>query len=75
MNLTPGLIMNLVFMLVEGVGTVDRNNNPQVSRANVVDIHSVMIAIARLAKEDARMELNSTKTFQRSAAKVYFQSV
>ena len=60
------------FMLVEGVGTVDRNNKPQVSRANVVDIHSVMIAIARLAKEDARMELNSTKTFQRSAAKVYF---
>lgn len=60
------------FYLTEGVGTVDKNLNPNVGNANVLDIHSIMIAIANLAKEDARMELDRQKTFSKNAAKVFF---
>ena len=42
------------FYLTEGVGSVDRNLKPNVGQANVIDIHSIMIAIARLSKLDAR---------------------
>jgi hypothetical protein len=60
------------FYLTEGVGSVDRNLKPNVGQANVIDIHSIMIAIARLSKLDARMELDKKKTFSKNAAKVFF---
>jgi hypothetical protein len=60
------------FYLTEGVGTVDKNLNPNIGNANVLDIHSIMIAMANLAKEDARMELDKQKTFSKNAAKVFF---
>lgn len=60
------------FYLTEGVGTVDKNLNPNIGSANVMDVHSIMIAMANLAREDAKMELNKTKTFAKNAAKVFF---
>ena len=60
------------FYLTEGVGSVDRNLKPNVGQANVIDIHSIMIAIAKLSKLDARMELDKKKTFSKNAAKVFF---
>jgi hypothetical protein len=60
------------FYLAEGVGTVDKNLNPNIGNANVLDIHSIMIAMANLAREDARMELDEQKTFSKNAAKVFF---
>jgi hypothetical protein len=60
------------FYLTEGVGTVDKNLNPNIGNANVLDIHSIMIAMANLAREDARMELDKQKTFSKNAAKVFF---
>jgi hypothetical protein len=60
------------FYLTEGVGTVDKNLNPNIGKANVLDIHSIMIAMANLAKEDAKMELDKQKTFSKNAAKVFF---
>jgi hypothetical protein len=60
------------FYLAEGVGTVDKNYNPNIGSANVLNIHSIMIAIANLAREDARMELDKQKTFSKNAAKVFF---
>ena len=60
------------FYLTEGVGTVDKNLNPNVGSANVMDVHSIMIAMANLAKQDAKMELDKKKTFAKNAAKVFF---
>ena len=60
------------FFLTEGVGSVDNNLNPSVGNANMVDIHSVVIAMASLSKQPARMELDRQKTFARDAAKVFF---
>ena len=60
------------FYLTEGVGTVDTQLNPNIGNANMVDIHSVMIAMAKLSKQPARMELDKKKTFARNAAKVFF---
>lgn len=60
------------FYLTEGVGTVDKNLNPNIGNANVLDIHSIMIAMANLARQDARMELDKQKTFSKNAAKVFF---
>lgn len=60
------------FYLTEGVGTVDNNLKPSVGNANMVDIHSVMISMATLSKQPARMELDKQKTFARDAAKVFF---
>lgn len=61
------------FLLAEGVGTVDKNYNPNVQRANVIDIHSIIIAIAKLSKKTARMELDVNKTTKKNAAKVFFK--
>ncbi|MAQ91560.1 MAG: hypothetical protein CMM03_17025 [Rhodopirellula sp.] len=60
------------FFLTEGVGTVDNNLKPSIGNANMVNIHSVMIAMATLSKQPARMELDKQKTFARDAAKVFF---
>lgn len=60
------------FYLVEGVGTVNKELNPNISSANISDIHSIMIAIAKLSKQDAKIELDTQKTFARNAAKVFF---
>lgn len=60
------------FYLTEGVGTVDSNLKPSIGTANIVDIHSVMLAMATLSKQPARMELDKKKTFARDAAKVFF---
>ncbi len=60
------------FYLVEGVGTVDRNLNPSVGNATAINLHSVMVAVAHLAKLDSRLEVDFTKTGERKAAKVFF---
>lgn len=60
------------FYLTEGVGTVDSKLRPSISPANVINVHSVMMVIAALAKQPARMELDKKQTFERDAAKVYF---
>lgn len=60
------------FYLAEGVGTVDRNLTPSVGSANVLDIHSIMIAMANLSKQETKMILDKQKTFARNAAKIFF---
>tara|TARA_B100002019_G_C21266275_1_gene599637 strand:- start:1692 stop:3014 length:1323 start_codon:yes stop_codon:yes gene_type:complete len=60
------------FYLTEGVGTVDKNLNPNVSSANVLDVHSIMIAMAKLSKKETKMILDERKTFSKNAAKVFF---
>ena len=60
------------FYLAEGVGTVNKDLIPNVGNANILDIHSIMIAMANLAKQDARIELDKQKTFSKNAAKVFF---
>jgi len=60
------------FYLTEGVGSVDSKLRPSIGNANIVNVHSVMMVMAALAKQPARMELDSKKTFARDAAKVFF---
>ena len=60
------------FYLVEGVGTVNTSLEQSIAPANVINIHSVLIAMAKLAKSEARMVLDEANTFSRKAAKVYF---
>jgi len=63
------------FYVIEGVGSFNvNNNNVQVSSASVYDIHTIMCAIAQLAKEETKIEVDTTETFKpgREAAKVYF---
>ena len=60
------------FYLVEGVGTVNTALEQTVAPANVINIHSVMIAMSKLAKCEAKMVLDEANTFSRKAAKVYF---
>lgn len=60
------------FYLVEGVGTANTSLEQSISSANVLNIHSVMIAMSKLAKSEARMVLDEANTFRRKAAKVYF---
>ena len=60
------------FYLTEGVGTVDKNLSPNIGNANVLDVHSIMIAMANLAKEDTKMVLDKQKTLSKNAAKVFF---
>lgn len=60
------------FYLTEGVGSVDSKLRPNIGNANIVNVHSVMMVMAALAKQPARMELDSKKTFARDAAKVFF---
>jgi len=60
------------FYLAEGVGTVDKNLNPNVGSANVLNIHSIVIAMAKLSKQETKLEFDYTKTTQKKAAKVFF---
>ena len=60
------------FYLTEGVGTVDKNLSPNIGNANVLNVHSIMIAMANLAKEDTKMVLDKQKTLSKNAAKVFF---
>ena len=60
------------FYLTEGVGTVDKNLSPNVGSANVLDVHSIMIAMANLSKEETKMVLDKQKTLSKNAAKVFF---
>ena len=60
------------FYLTEGVGTVDKNLTPNVGLANVLDVHSIMIAMANLSKEETKMVLDKQKTLSKNAAKVFF---
>ncbi len=58
--------------MVEGLGTANTSLEQTVAPANVINIHSVMIAMSKLAKSEARMVLDEANTFSRKAAKVYF---
>ena len=60
------------FYLTEGVGTVDKNLSPNIGNANVLDVNSIMIAMAKLSKEDTTMVLDKQKTLSKNAAKVFF---
>ena len=61
------------FYVVEGVGNVnEEKGNVSVATAAVYDIHTIMCAIAQLAKEKSSIVVDKTETFKRSAAKVYF---
>ena len=60
------------FYLTEGVGTVDKNLSPNIGSANVLDVHSIMIAMAKLSKEETKMVLDKQKTLSKNAAKVFF---
>tara|TARA_R100001082_G_scaffold106900_1_gene80242 strand:- start:52 stop:1407 length:1356 start_codon:yes stop_codon:yes gene_type:complete len=63
------------FYVVEGVGNFNQStNNAIISNASVYDIHTIMCAIAMLAKKDASIEIDTAKTYKAGskAAKVYF---
>ena len=60
------------FYLTERVGTVDKNLSPNVGSANVLDVHSIMIAMANLSKKGTKMVLDKQKTLSKNAAKVFF---
>tara|TARA_X000000368_G_scaffold317434_1_gene254821 strand:- start:57 stop:1415 length:1359 start_codon:yes stop_codon:yes gene_type:complete len=61
------------FYVVEGVGSVNETSgNVNVGNASVYDIHTIMCAIAQLAKQESSIAVDQTETFKRKAAKVYF---
>ena len=60
------------FYLTEGVGTVDKNLSPNIGNANVLNVHSIMIAMAKLSREETKMVLDKQKTLSKNAAKVFF---
>ena len=63
------------FYVVEGVGSFNETtNNAVISSASVYDIHTIMCAIAMLAKQDSSIEIDKSKTFKPNskAAKVFF---
>ena len=60
------------FFTVEGVGTVNKNNEPNIGQATSINLTSSIVAIAMLAKMPVTLVLDSEKTFQRKAAKVFF---
>mgnify|MGYP001298289568 FL=1 len=61
------------FYVIEGVGSADKDKgNVNVGNASVYDIHTIMCAIAQLAKEKSSIVVDKKETFKRSAAKVYF---
>ena len=61
------------FYVIEGVGNVnEKNATVNVGSASVYDIHTIMCAIAQLAKDESTIEVDQTETFRRDAAKVYF---
>ena len=61
------------FYVVEGVGSVNETSGSvNVGNASVYDIHTIMCAIAQLAKQESSIKVDETETFRREAAKVYF---
>ena len=63
------------FYVVEGVGSYNQSNKTaNISNASVYDIHSIMCAIASLAKQKSSIEIDTAKTYKEGskAAKVYF---
>ena len=60
------------FYLTEGVGTVSKDLSPNVGSANVLEINSIMIAMAKLSKQETKLVFDNDKTVQKSAAKVFF---
>ena len=63
------------FYVVEGVGSVNETSGSiNVGNASVYDIHTIMCAIAMLAKKDSSIEIDKSKTFKPNskAAKVFF---
>jgi hypothetical protein len=60
------------FYLTEGVGTVDKNLSPNIGSANVLNVHSIMIAMAKLSRQETKMVLDRRKTLSKNAAKVFF---
>ena len=60
------------FYLTEGVGTVDKNLSPNIGNANVLNVHSIMIAMAKLSRQETKMVLDKQKTLSKNAAKVFF---
>tara|TARA_B100001778_G_C18551265_1_gene613195 strand:- start:42 stop:1382 length:1341 start_codon:yes stop_codon:yes gene_type:complete len=61
------------FYVIEGVGNVNESSGSiNVGNASVYDIHTIMCAIAQLAKEKSSIKVDETETFRREAAKVYF---
>ena len=60
------------FYLTEGVGTVDKNLSPNIGSANILNVHSIMIAMAKLSKQETKMVLDKQKTLSKNAAKVFF---
>ena len=62
---------DFLFYLVEGVGQVNTNLTPNVATANIKDIHSVMIAMTKLAKLPSSLVFDKVKTGT-GAARVNF---
>ena len=61
------------FYVIEGVGSANvETGTVNVSNASVYDIHTIMCAIAQLAKDTSSIKVDETETFRREAAKVYF---
>ena len=60
------------FYLTEGVGTVDKILSPNIGSANVLNVHSIMIAMAKLSRQETKMVLDKQKTLSKNAAKVFF---
>ena len=60
------------FYLTEGVGTVDKNLSPNIGSAYILNVHSIMIAMAKLSKQETKMVLDKQKTLSKNAAKVFF---
>ena len=60
-----------LFYLVEGVGQVNTNLTPNIATANIKNIHSVMIAMTKLAKLPASLVFDKIKTGT-GAARVNF---
>ena len=61
------------FYVIEGVGSANvERGTVTVGNASVYDIHTIMCAIAQLAKQESSIAVDQTETFKRKAAKVYF---
>jgi len=61
------------FYVIEGVGSANvETGTVTVNNASVYDIHTIMCAIAQLAKDTSSIKVDETETFRREAAKVYF---
>ena len=61
------------FYLIEGVGSVKSDLSPSISTASVIDLYSLIIGIAKMAKQPARIEIDAKETFARKAGKVFFK--